>query len=77
MKLKKTKEEKHEKNCNRRIWFRMTKDRETLIKTFSYQFLGLMQMGNVSFTQVKAAVNVMLNFSIITTLFEYIFLCLH
>ena len=55
----------------------MTKDRETLIKTFSYQFLGLMQMGNVSFTQVKAAVNVMLNFSIITTLFEYIFLCLH
>ena len=50
MKLKKTKEEKHGKNCNRRIWFRMTKDRETLIKKFSYQFLGLMQMENVSFT---------------------------
>lgn len=54
----------------------MTKERETLIKKFSYQFLGLMQMANVSFTHVKVAVNVVLNFSIITTLFQYIFLCL-
>ena len=41
------------------------------------EFFGLMQMENVSFTRVKVAVNVVLNFSIITTLFQYIFLCLH
>ena len=74
--LKKTKEEKHEKNCNRRIWLRTTKDRETLIKKFSYQLSGLIQMEKVSFTHMKVAVNVVLNFSIITTLFQYIFLCL-